>query len=55
MNKQLPPHLQAIFDKRNAFFKKCGCERDPAEDIIEALNKAKKVGDDDSLTHAIIA
>ena len=53
MTKQLPSHLQAIFDKRDAFFKKCGCDQDPAEFLIECKKKAEKAGDDDALIHAI--
>ena len=54
MTKQLPPHLQAIFDKRAAFFKKCGCDQEPAEFLIECQKKANARGDDNALIHAVI-
>lgn len=54
MTKQLPPHLQAIFDKRNAFFKECGYDRDPAEFLVECHKKAKEAGDDNALIHALV-
>lgn len=52
MNKQTPPHLQAVLDKRDAFLKKCGCDRDPAEFLVECKKKAEKAGDDNALIHA---
>jgi len=54
MNKQLPSHLQAILDKRAAFFKGCGCDQEPAEFLIECKKKAEKAGDDNALIHAIV-
>lgn len=55
MKNELPAHLKALFEKRDQKFKECGCDEDPAISIVKAINKAKAVGDDDSLTHAIIA
>lgn len=54
MNNKLPAHLQAIFDKREAFFKECGCDKDPAEFLIECKKKAEKAGDDNAIIHAVI-
>jgi len=51
---KLPAHLQTIFDKRDAFFKKCGCDKDPAEFLIECKRKADANGDDNALIHAAI-
>ena len=55
MKNQLPAHLEALFEKRAQKFKDFGCNEEPAIAIARAINKAKEVGDDDSLTHAIIA
>lgn len=54
MSKQLPPHLQAIFDKRNKFLNDCGCNQDPAEFLIKCKEKSEKSGNDNALIHAII-
>lgn len=53
MAKQLPPHLQAIFDKRDTLLKECGCDQEPAEFLIECKKKAETAGDDNALIHAV--
>ena len=54
MNKQLPPHLQKILDKRDEMFKACGVDQDPAEFLIQCKKDAEKRGDDNALIHAVL-
>ena len=54
MTNQLPPHLQALFEKRDEIFKECGAGKDPAEFLIECKRKAEEAGDDDALIHAAL-
>ena len=54
MTKQLPPHLQALFEKRDATFKECGVDKDPAEFLIECKRKADEAGNDNALIHAVL-
>lgn len=54
MNKQLPKHLQELFDKREAALKECGFNQEPAEFLIECKRKADERGDDNALIHAAL-
>lgn len=50
---QTPPHLQKLFDKKDAELKAMGIDQDPSDFLVECFRKAEKAGDDNALIHAL--